>query len=319
MTLHPFRFALAAALAALCAHAGADTAYFDVAPGAGPHDVAAAPAPGGPVYYTAQRTGKLGVLDPASSKVTEVPLGRGSAPHGVVVGPDGAPWITDGGQNAIVRVDPKSHEVRKFPLPRDAGYANLNTLTFDRKGRVWFTGQSGIYGRVDPATSDVKVWNAPHGRGPYGITTTPNGDVYYASLAGNHIAKIDVETGAATVIEPPTKEQGARRIWSDSKGRLWVSYWNTGQVGMYDPAAKSWKEWKLPGSAHAYSVWVDDRDKVWLTDWSTNAIVRFDPVTEKFDSFPSSKDQANVRQMQGRAGEAWGAESGTDRLVVVRY
>jgi len=317
MTLHPFRFALAAALAALCAHAGADTAYFDVAPGAGPHDVAAAPAPGGPVYYTAQRTGKLGVLDPASSKITEVPLGRGSAPHGVVVGPDGAPWVTDGGQNAIVRVDPKTHEVRKFPLPRDAGYANLNTLTFDRKGRVWFTGQSGIYGRVDPATGDVKVWNAPRGSGPYGITTTPGGDVYYASLAGNHIAKIDVETGTATVIEPPTKDQGARRIWSDSKGRLWVSYWNTGQVGMYDPAAKTWKEWKLPGTAHAYSVWVDDRDKVWLTDWSTNAIVRFDPVTEKFDSFPSSKDQANVRQMQGRAGEAWGAESGTDRLVMV--
>jgi virginiamycin B lyase len=25
-----------------------------------------------------------------------------------------------------------------------------------------------------------------------------------------------------------------------------------------------------------------------------------------------------VRQMLGRAGEAWGAESGTDRLVVIR-
>ena len=31
------------------------------------------------------------------------------------------------------------------------------------------------------------------------------------------------------------------------------------------------------------------------------------------------QDQANVRQMAGRQGEAWGAESGTDRLVVVRY
>ena len=28
------------------------------------------------------------------------------APHGVIVGPDGAPWITDGGLNAMVRVDP---------------------------------------------------------------------------------------------------------------------------------------------------------------------------------------------------------------------
>jgi virginiamycin B lyase len=96
-----------------------------------------------------------------------------------------------------------------------------------------------------------------------------------------------------------------------------VSYWNTGQVGMYDPATGAWREWKLPGNAHTYSVWVDDKDKVWLTDWSINAIVRFDPVTEKFDSFPSNQERANVRQMLGRSGEAWGAESGSDRLVMV--
>ena len=51
----------------------------------------------------------------------------------------------------------------------------------------------------------------------------------------------------------------------------------------------------------------------------TNAIVRFDPGTEKFQSFPSNRRGANVRQMLGRPGEAWGAESGNDRLVVVRY
>ena len=292
-------------------------AYFDVSHGAHPHDVAAAPGTGAPVYYTAQRTGTLGILDPKSGKYEEIALGARSAPHGVIVGPDGAPWITDGGQNAIVRVDPKTREVKVWALPADTGYANLNTLTFDKKGRVWFTGQGGYYGRLDPATSDMKVWNAPRGSGPYGIATTPSGEVYYASLAGNHIAHIDVETGVATVIEPPTKAQGARRVWSDSRGRIWVSYWNTGQVGMYEPASKSWREWKLPGNAHAYSVWVDDQDKVWLTDWSINAIVKFDPVTEKFESFPSDRRSADVRQMLGRAGEAWGAESGNDRLVMV--
>ena len=203
-------------------------------------------------------------------------------------------------------------------MPKDAAYANLNTLTFDRKGRVWFTGQSGYYGRLDPATGDVKVWKAPRGSGPYGITTTPGGDVYYASLAGSHIARIDTETGEATVIEPPTADQGARRVWSDSRGRIWVSYWNTGQVGMYDPATRGMARVEASGQRpRAYSVWVDDRDKVWLTDWSTNAIVRFDPVTEKFESFPSNRSGANVRQMLGRAGEAWGAESGNERLVMV--
>ena len=292
-------------------------AYFDVSRGSHPHDVAAAPGTGAPVYYTAQSTGKLGILDPKTGKFEEIALGPRSAPHGVVVGPDGAPWITDGGQNAIVRVDPKTHSVKVWSLPADTGYTNLNTLTFDKKGRVWFTGQSGYYGRLDPATSDVKVWSAPRGSGPYGITTTPSGEVYYASLAGNHIAHVDVESGTATVIEPPTKGQGARRVWSDSRGRIWVSYWNTGQVGMYEPSSKSWREWKLPGNAHAYSVWVDDQDKIWLTDWSVNAIVKFDPVTEKFETFPSDRSGADVRQMLGRAGEAWGAESGNDRLVMV--
>jgi len=315
---------LVMAIALLCSlmpHATAasvEPKYFDVPRGAHPHDVAAAPQPGGPVYYTAQTTGKLGILDPGTGKVEEIPLGPNSAPHGVIVGPDGAPWITDGGQNAIVRVDPKTRAVRVWSLGKDVEYVNMNTLAFDAKGRVWFTGQSGYYGRLVPATNDIKVWKAPRGRGPYGIATTPGGDVYYASLAGSHIARIDTETGEATIIEPPTRDQGARRVWPDSQGRIWVSYWNTGHVGMYDPVAKSWREWKLPGERpRAYSVWVDASDKVWLTEWTSNAIVRFDPVSQKFESFPSNRDGANVRQMLGRAAEAWGAESGNNRLVMV--
>lgn len=310
---------LAAALFACVPSLGACVAatYFDVRHGSGPHDVAPSPG-GGPVYYTAQRTGHLGILDPGTGKLVEVALGKGSAPHGVLVGPDRAPWVTDGGLNAIVRVDPVTRQVKSWPLPADARSANLNTLAFDARGRVWFTGQSGYYGRLDPASGDMKVWKAPRGVGPYGITVTPSGDVYYASLAGNHIARVDTESGAATVIEPPTKGQGARRVWSDSKGRIWVSYWNAGGVGMYDPATKAWREWKLPGDAQAYAVYVDEHDKVWLSEWSSNAIVRFDPVTERFDRFPSDRDAANVRQMAGRAGETWGAESGTDRLVVIR-
>ena len=103
------------------------------------------------------------------------------------------------------------------------------------------------------------------------------------------------------------------------RGRIWVSEWNSGNVSVHDPADGSWKAWKLPGdSPRTYSVYVDDKDKVWLTDFSANAIVRFDPVTEKFNAFPSDKPGANVRQMAGRPGEAWGGESGTNRLVVIQ-
>jgi len=291
--------------------------YYPVAAGSGPHDVT--PAPDGTIWFTGQRIGKLGRLEPRDGSFKLVDLGKGAAPHGVVIGPDGAPWVTEGGQNAIARVDPGDHQVRLFRLPEKNAYANLNTAVFDNSGIYWFTGNSGIYGRLDPKSGDMTVFRAPRGAGPYGITVTPKGDVWYASLSGNYIARIDPATGNASVVEPPTSNQGARRVWSDSNSRIWVSEWNSGNVSMHDPADGSWKAWKLPGeSPRAYAVYVDDKDKVWLTDFSANAIVRFDPLTEKFNVFASDRPGANVRQMDGRPGEAWGGESGTDRLVVVQ-
>jgi virginiamycin B lyase len=206
---------------------------YDVPAGSQPHDVA--PAADGGVWYTAQATGRLGRLDPASGEIREVPLGAGSAPHGVIVGPDGAPWITDSGLNAIVRVDPQTSDVAVFPLPADRPNANLNTAAFDGRAVLWFTGQNGIVGRLNPASGAMDVFDAPGGRGPYGITVTPGGDIYFASLAGSYVGRVDIESGAITVLEPPTPGQGARRVWSDSAGRIWVSEWNAGQAGMYDP------------------------------------------------------------------------------------
>ena len=290
---------------------------YPIPAGSGPHDVA--PAADGGIWYTAQRRGALGWLDPETGDVRETSLGPGSAPHGVIVGPDGAPWITDGGLNAIVRVDPNSLDVQTFPLPAAAAGANLNTAAFDGDGILWFTGQSGWYGRLDPNEGEIEVFPSPRGSGPYGITATPEGDIYFSSLAGSYIGAVDRSSGDVEVIDPPTPGAGLRRVWSDSAGRPWVSEWNAGQVGVYDPQSETWVEWRLPGDApQTYSVFVDETDAVWLTDFAANAIVRFDPSTESFMSFPSDLNPANVRQMLGRPGEVWGAESAVDRLVVIR-
>src|SRR5204862_7662258 len=107
-------------------------------------------------------------------------------------------------------------------------------------------------------TGVVTVKDAPKGRGPYGICTTPKGDVWYCSLAGSFIAQIDRRTGDSSVHEPPTPNQGARRVWSDSHGRIWVSEWLSGNVSMLDPATKKWQTWKLPGEQpKCYAVYVD--------------------------------------------------------------
>jgi len=278
-----------------------------------------APAPDGTVWYTAQHLGELGRLDPATGETHHIPLGPGSAPHGVIVGPDDAAWVTDGGLNAIVRVDSLTEEVQTYPLPAESGYTNLNTATFDLQGTLWFTGQSGIHGRLNPATGQLELFSSPAGRGPYGIATTPDGTVYYASLAGSYVGRLDATTGEATVLEPPTPGQGARRVWSDSSGRIWVSEWNAGQLAVLDPATGEWREWMLPGDRPMpYAVYVDKNDKIWLSDFGANALLRFDPLQETFEGFLLPSPGASVRQILGRPGEIWGAESATDKLVVIR-
>lgn len=287
----------------------------------GIHDLA--PAPDGGIWFTAQRSGQLGWFDPQSGRSELVALGAGSAPHGVIPGPDGAAWVTDGGHNAIVRVAWPSREVRAYPLPASTPYANLNTCAFDGAGDLWFTGQSGYIGRLDVKNARTSVQAAPRGRGPYGICSTPQGDVWWCSLAGSFIARIDRAGGHSIVVEPPTRGQGARRVWSDSRGRIWVSEWNSGNLSMHDPRARSaaaaWKTWRLPGeNPRAYAVYVDERDKVWVSDFGANAVLRFDPEQERFESWPFPREGAGIRQIHGRAGEVWLPESGTEHISVLR-
>ncbi len=121
------------------------------------------------------------------------------------------------------------------------------------------------------------------------------------------------------MFEPPTPRQGARRVWSDSHGTIWVSEWNSGNLSAYDPLRKTWRTHRLPGTApRAYAVWVDKRDHVWVSDFGANAMFRFDPASEHFERFGFPREAAGVRQILGRRGEVWLPESGTEHISVIR-
>ena len=144
------------------------------------------------------------------------------------------------------------------------------------------------------------------------------------ALAGDHLGKIDKATGNVDIVEPHKKGAGPRRVWSDSKGILWVSFWHSGEVGRYDPATKTWKTWLLPGNpgSGCYSVHVDEQDKVWLTDFMTNAIVRFDPATEKFETLPEQPARrpgaADAEPARARPGARNPATAGWCSLSIDR-
>ena len=54
-----------------------------------------------------------------------------------------------------------------------------------------------------------------------------------ASLAGSYVGRIDPRTHTVTVLQPPTRGQGARRVWSDSKGAVWTPESTVDKVVVY--------------------------------------------------------------------------------------
>jgi virginiamycin B lyase len=282
------------------------------------HDVA--PAPGGLIWWTAQHDGKLGILDPVTGANSFVDLGPNSRPHGVIQSRDGKAWVTDGGQNAIVSYDPQTGKVTAYKLPDvTGGDTNLNTPTEDGDGNIWFTGQEGWHGRVDVKTGKVDAWKSPKGRGPYGIATTPDGNVWFVSLAGSYLGQVDRKTGEVKVIEPPVPNTGLRRVWSDSRGDLWMSEWTGGQISHYSPATGKWQRIPIPGvqGASLYAVYVDKQDVVWVSNWADNTTYAYDPNTGKFTAIPGSRPGAAIRQILGTNEAIYLPESGNAAITVV--
>src|SRR5271157_2740409 len=218
-----FLLAVTAGMTPVEATAQAAVVEYAVPPGSGPHDVA--PAGDGRVWFTAQRAGKLGWLNPKDGSTGMVLLGELSRPHGVIIGPDGAPWVTDGGLNAIIRVDPATLALAVYPLPDNASNVDLNSAAFDGSGTLWFTGEAGYYGRLWPSARRVEAFKAPEGPSPYGISSCTDGMMYFVSLAASYLGRIDPNSAKVSIVRPPSPRQGTRRVWGGADGRLWITGW----------------------------------------------------------------------------------------------
>ena len=224
-----------------------------------------------------------------------------------------------GGLNAIVRVDPETRRVRRFPLPSGRAAANLNTATFDDAACSGLPARAASTAGSTRRSGRVRVFDAPGGPGPYGIATTP--------AATCTTPRSPVATSAGSTSRPARRPCCSRRRPTRARAGSGRTR-RAGSGSASGTPASSRGTTRRPGRGASggylatrpqpYAVYVDERDAVWLSDFGANALVRFDPRTERFTTVALPSTTAEVRQLLGREGEVWGAESGVDKLVVVR-
>ena len=73
----------------------------------------------------------------------------------------------------------------------------------------------------------------------------------------------------------------------DDKDNVWFAEFAVGKVGKYDPVAKSFQEWQLPGSAATpYAFEVDAKGFVWYSSEHQDVIGRLEPISGKIIEYP---------------------------------
>jgi len=239
----------------------------DLPEGAGPHNIVV-DAEGVP-WYTGNRVGNIGRIDPRTHEVEVFPMPdeRARDPHTLVFDAAGDLWFTVQGGNFIGKLWKETGEIRLVEAPRVPG----------RNGQ-------------------------PGSSRPYGIAMDSEDRPWVVLFNTNKIATVDPETFGLRTFDLPDPAARPRRIGITSDDIVWYVDYARGYLGRLDPATGAVREWAMPSGARArpYGMAVDGDDRIWFVETGVrpNRLVGFDPATEDFfSSVPVESGAGTVRHM----------------------
>jgi len=240
----------------------------------------------------------VGVLDPKTGKVTDIPIPvlKPEQPKGgldIELDPDGNVWLSMMYQAGVSRIDRKTHEVKAFPFPKEwqspstqASMVSPNHMNVD--GKVWSNNQEDHYGyRLDVATGqweNMGQAKTPAGKQirAYGMPTDLQNNVYQLEFGGTSIGRRDAQTGEVTIWPTPFKGSRPRRGRVDDQNRLWFAEYGGNGIGLFDPNTGMIKEWQLPTPWSApYDVVYAKNGEVWTGSMLNDLVARLDTKTDQ--------------------------------------
>jgi class 3 adenylate cyclase/DNA-binding beta-propeller fold protein YncE len=186
----------------------------------------------------------------------------GPGPRSIATG-EGSIWVTNGGSDSVLRVDPISGHARVIPIP-----GGPVDVTVGQRG-VWVVSANGDLTRIDPGTNETTTTDISEGA-PIPIDVTVDDDsVYVASIEcqcvppNTRVAKVDASSGSVAVIPAPAHPEAVGVAVLVLDGSLWITAGS--EVWQVDPATG--KVLKRVGIELSPRDLVADRDgsSIWVS------------------------------------------------------
>jgi virginiamycin B lyase len=253
----------------------------------------------------------------ASIKQWPVPT-PGSRPHDPLATKDGAIWWTGQLSSKLGRLDPKTGEVKEYPVRTQTA---PHGLVEDKDGNIWFTGNHlSLIGKLDPKTGNVTEYKTT-AKDPHTLAIDQSGIVWFTAQNANTLGRLDPKTGEVKVVTSPTPNSRPYGLMINSKGIPVFVEFGTNKIATIDPATFAIKEYALPNAgSRPRRLALGPDDAVWYADFSRGYLGRLDLATGAHKEWPSpSGPQSQPYGMVFTKGAVWYNESGSKPNTIVRF
>ena len=247
----------------------------------------------------------------------------GSRPHDPLAMPDGTIWWSGQFANRLGHLDPKTGEMKEYPIPRLAG---PHGLINDKDGNIWYAGNWGAHiGKLDPKTGKFTFYDMPDpkAKDPHTPLFDRDGFLWFSVQNGGFMGRLDPQSGEIKLVTPaggPGQQPYALRFLSDHK-QPWFAFWGTNKIATVDPKTFQVTEFALPDpKTRIRRMGVTSDDMIWFGDWSNGKLSRFNPKTGEVKSWDGpSGPQSQPYGMTVINDVIWYVESNTRPNNMVRF
>lgn len=211
--------------------------------------------------------------------------------HDVAVEPiSGYVYYSDQYANVLGQINPKTGEVKEFPVPpiRPGKLPGTQQISVDKTGNVWVgVNSQGALARFNPKLQKITgMWAMGDPALSCGFTTIESSGNPWCSSGGgrNTISRLDLSTGKFTSYTMPKEQNqyaGFYGVAIDSQDRVYSMEFSGGNISRFDRHTGKFTEWKPPTpNAGPRRGSVDSQDRLWFAEFFAGNLGMFDPKTE---------------------------------------
>ena len=263
---------------------------------------------------------------------TEFDLGRETIePHDVILDADGIAWYSSFGEQNLGRLDPKTGDVKEYPIPEHKpGYpTGLLGLRSDRDGNLWLGNmyQATIV-KFDRKTEKFQFWTLPAEQNIDAAqvnmvspqSSHMDGKVWAQNNGFAGVHRLDIATGRIETWEPFKDAKEPHNIYDvipDSQNNVYFTDFRLRHIGRIDAKTGEVKLYEVPTPASApRRGQMDAQDRLWFGEYRGDRIAMFDTRTEQFKEWKlEPRWSAPYDVAIDRNEEAWTGSMLTDQVT----